>query len=216
MPRIIENSREFLINSDYPMDKIIYFKQYDNLPGGESVSIPHNLPFIPLLFGVWSMNADFSDPRGFAGLYANFGYVSISADSTYVHISSVTDSPAYIRIYAFEPSDSHADIPPTNTMAGEFILNSDYKYSKLQQALIVDYNGGVGVSVPHNLGYKPQVMAWEEIGPSGNRGIVPLEGSVLSVNGGYGVQVTETDVKVWVANSVGAPDRIHLRIYAND
>ena len=59
----MENPNNFLINTDYPLDMIIYYKFYELTTNGSSsqtVTIPHGLGFTPLLFGVWSTTPDFA------------------------------------------------------------------------------------------------------------------------------------------------------------
>ena len=56
--------RDFLLNTDYEMDKIVYFKEGSLNSGQTDVSIPHKLGFAPLIFGICAFNEDFSDARG--------------------------------------------------------------------------------------------------------------------------------------------------------
>lgn len=168
--------RKFLLNTDYEMDKIIYFKDGNLNVGDYNVQIPHGLGFTPLVFGVCSFNSDFSDPRSIPYSY-NTNSTSIAfnvqADSTNITIgytnTSGTPAKIYYRLYAFEPSNSTATIAPTNTSAKTFVLNTDYNYCKLYKKGISNGDS----TIAHNLGYVPQVLAWEESGGY----IVPIDTS---------------------------------------
>lgn len=212
------NPRDFLLNTDYEMDKIIYFKEGSLNSGQYDVSLPHSLGFAPLVFGVCAFNSDFSDPRSIP--YTNqtdTDYVAfdVSASSTDVKVSYVSSSGspsvAYYRIYGFEPSDSHADIPATSGDATNFILNTDYNYCKLYQKGVI--NASDVTTINHNFGYLPQVMTWRE----SNGKIFP--GNLADWYSGdigdtYGTKVTNTQVVLKYAN-IGL-DRVHYRIYYDE
>ena len=75
--------REFLLNTDYEMDKIIYFKEgkvNNPINNYETISIPHNLGFAPLIFGVCSFNSSFTNTRSFPVDY------SINSNGVFIFI----------------------------------------------------------------------------------------------------------------------------------
>ena len=210
--------RDFLLNTDYEMDKIILFKEGSLNSGQYDVSLPHSLGFAPLIFGVCAFNADFSDPRSIP--YTNqtstdFVTFDVSATSTDIKVSynssSGTPSKAYYRIYAFEPSDVTASIPSTSGDATNFILNTDYNYCKLYQKGVI--NASNVTTITHNFGYLPQVMAWRE---SNGKIFASNIADWYSGDIGdtYGVKVTPTEVVLKFAN-IGL-DRVHYRIYYDE
>lgn len=174
------NPTDFLFNTDYDMDKIVYF--YEGKVSGNDKNLYHDLPFAPLVFGVWSKTSDFSEPHSFS--YANIrnpltaiyeienvGVTSVKSSSgNYIYIDKFnTPGDIYVRIYGFEPEGSSADVSSTSGAANKFILNTDYNYRKIAQRGKVEVTPSEGgssyydpVTINHNLGYKPQVMVWEE------------------------------------------------------
>ena len=228
----MDSAQGLPMNSDYPMDMVILVQtptsSYPNADGfgGHSVTIPHGLPFIPLVFGNWSPNSDFRDPRDYGVLQeSSFGYVRCYADSTNVYIdsfatnSSGTPINVYVRIFGFEPSNSAADIPPTNTSGTAFTLNSDYNYSKLLLSTIIPTASGSSASINHGLGYLPQIMAWQEYlgGSNGTTKIIEPYTTMFAANSndaGEGVSVTTSAINI--AYFAQANTQIHLRAYIDD
>lgn len=154
--------RNFLLNTDYEMDKIIYFTSGSINPG-ETKFISHNLGFAPLVFGVCAFNEDFSDSRiSPYQQWLDSGYIQFQFWSTNEHIrlgyhnDQSGSQKLYYRIYAFEPSNSSAQIAPTSDKAKKFVLNTDYNYCKLFKKGIAHGNA----TIQHNLGYIPFVLAW--------------------------------------------------------
>lgn len=186
------NPTDFLLNTDYEMDKIIYFYETSveiTNTTWQSEIIYHNLTFAPLCFGLWSRNKDFSDPHRMTGNgHGIYDLDSESYTATYASLSSSdytnvsgTENPlfltlnlynmptgtVYVRIYGFEPEYSHAHISSTSKHANTFILNTDYNYRKLLKKGYVEVpknqqNLYDPVVIEHNLGYIPQIMLWIE------------------------------------------------------
>ena len=157
--------RDFLLNTDYEMDKIIYFKEGTLNAGQYDIDSPHGLSFTPLIFGVCAFNSDFSDARGvpYQALTAsNSVQFTAAANATNVRVSYINGSGSpskiYYRLYGFEPSGSTATVPATSTAANQFILNTDYNYCKL----LSKGTAGPTATVNHNLGYIPQVLVWRQ------------------------------------------------------
>ena len=156
--------RDFLLNTDYEMDKIVYFKSGSLNAGQYDVDIQHGLSFTPLLFGVCAFNSDFSDARGVPYQMQTMSdsvQFTASANGTNVRVSYInysgSPSQIYYRLYGFEPSNSSATVPATSGNASQFVLNTDYNYCKLFQKGTASVNS----TVNHNLGYIPQVLVWQ-------------------------------------------------------
>ena len=189
--------RDFLLNTDFEMDKIVYFKEAELMPdqfGGASIS--HSLGIAPLVFGVWSKTKDFAIPHAFceAGFSepATGKYVveTISCTSTessinFIQYAGTESTPApfkfYVRIFGFEPSDSHKNLPKTSFNADTFVLNTDYNYLKL-------YKKGVenivipsqaiapsAITIKHNLGYRPQALFWVDSEYQGHHEVTQID-----------------------------------------
>lgn len=206
--------RNFLLNTDYEMDKIVLFKEGNFT---QSLEIPHGLSYIPLPFGVWSTDSNFSSTNTISGLDSSgeHGYVpqlsvSLVANSTKLVLESAgntNNAPIYYRIYALEPNGSHADAPATSSNANKFVLNTDYNYTKLFTAGEFTASGQV---YNHNLGYVPQVLAWLRYPNNGDPQIEFL--SFASEFTGIMTKVTTSQLiagNFWL-NLI---DRIYWRIY---
>ena len=209
--------RDFLLNTDYEMDKIIYFEEGE-MDAYDSVTLPHNLGFAPLVFGVCAFESDFSDPRSIPFEYltqdTTIG-VQVFASDEAVYLNYINYAPnppkVYYRIYAFEPSGSHAKIGATSKYAKNFILNTDYNYCKLYTSGVVDHVIATHV-VEHNFGYMPQVLAWFESGDF----VFPMNFSMPAGPGGNSEQyIAVTDSTVTIKNS-SDEIKTHYRIYYDE
>lgn len=203
--------KDFLLNTDYEMDKIIYFND-GNLSAGQSKNITHKLGFKPLVFGVCAFNEDFSDPRALPfqqitqSNTVNFNITSTSTQISMNYINYASpDSKAYYRIYAFEPSDSRAKVGATSKHAKTFILNTDYNYCKLFKKGIATGD----TTISHNLGYIPQILAWRE-----DSGVIaPIENSLPSdpmSNMPFYVKATSNNI---IIKNI---PKVHYRIYYDE
>jgi hypothetical protein len=189
--------RDFYLNTDYEMDKIIYYKETKLTPNQYgNVVLQHTLGLAPLITGVWAKTADFSEPHPFSGVsgvvdpssnsYVN-DVVAVNADENEILFTQFTGSisgggryPFYVRIMGFEPSGSHKDLGKTSQNASVFILNTDYNYLKLYKAGSEDvvWNSQTGlfdpITITHNLGYHPQALFWIESVGTDYRETLPL------------------------------------------
>lgn len=169
--------RNFIMNSDYPTPFLVWkIEETLEVPVGEwynaaHKSVAHNLPFTPLLIGQWSTTPYFvpaydlsNEMPIFTGTRPDLQAV-VGADATHIRItaehtqeSSVT---FYFRIFAILPPSyqgSWANVLDDNT---DFKLNSDFNLPKILASNTVTVQENQVVSYNHNLGYTPQVRAWE-------------------------------------------------------
>lgn len=205
--------RDFLLNTDYEMDKIVYFREGTLNAGDYDKDYPHNLPFTPLLFGVCAFNSDFSDSMSVPFQYlthdADVAFTA-SANSTNVRLSYILNGTGfpnkiYYRLYGFEPSDSHAKVGGTSKYAKNFILNTDYNYCKLFKKGTTAPN----TTIAHNLGYLPQVIAWGESTWTSQLWNIASPDSYVAV--------TENTVVFHTPNTMYPPlNKIHYRIYYDE
>ena len=216
--------KDYLFNTDYEMDKIVYFKQGTLNANDYDITYKHKLGFTPLIFGICAFNSDFSDPRTIPFeqiTQNNTVQFTAQADATNLKLTylNYAGSPAkiYYRIFAFEPTNSHEKVGATSKHANKLILNTDYNYCKL-------YKKGIVVSdtiINHDFGYVPQVLAWKEMSayPSGTY-IEPSEES-LKYNevgmGNFGITVNKNYVSIHhIASMQGSIQKVHYRIYYDE
>lgn len=219
--------RKFLLDSDYPMDKIIYMTSGSvSVPNTTSafpgITIPHGLPFTPLAILQWSNTSDFAitneyrDADYVSTVFTTFAgqYYSVYANATNIYIDKYNLSGAtktlYYRVFCFQPSDASETsvVPSTENQGSKFILNTDYNYMKLFYAGILTT---VANTYTHNLGYVPRVQIWEQTGTTTSRNILGQEISIAAQSSG--VHITDTQI-VWLNPSTY--DKIYYRIYVDE
>jgi hypothetical protein len=175
--------RNFLLNGDYPIDKVIYLKegsflkQSDGIGGIESAvfhEFNHELSFAPLISGTWSFDSDFNHSRDFflPGSYIiNSQWLSCESTNEKIifdfrdWVANSPSVPVYYRIYGFLPSDASIETALTATSSvstNKFIFNTDFNYSKLFQAGHFTVPSDGRATHRHGLGFIPQVELWEE------------------------------------------------------
>lgn len=222
--------RNFLLNTDHPLDKIVYMTSGSftvSSSTSKEVTITHSLGFIPLVFGVWSLDSSFSNPQEFdmlsSDLYAaDFPYVTwLESDVNSVYITFQNNSGAnktmYYRIYAFEPSNSQSIINHTSNIVdfSSYIINTDLKYLKL-------YMSGIKIVtspteyVYHNLGYRPAVMLWEYNNFTHSNSITPINQPVLYVDSAYSTGFPFTPYVDTEKINFPTAGTFHYRIYLDD
>lgn len=205
--------RNFLLNTDFPIDKIIYkdsgsFSATSDIIVGGGLgtihNVAHGLGFMPLIVGNFSTSPDFLTTNEiFMPIYpeANGIYGITNSSTTEYSVQVMNYSPntvtVYYRVYGFMPSNVAETAVPTSALADNFVLNTDYNYSKLYYNDVLP--DVTTTTITHNLGYRPQVMAW--MGDSTQSSYIMYDSSTY-------ITVTDTTV---VAHSVGYD--IYLRIY---
>ena len=205
------NPKDFLLNTDYELDKVILFQE-GQFSG--STQFQHKLGFTPLIFGVWSTDKDFYSVNPINGeldTSSEPGYTPTAsvrgvATSTTVQLTSGgTNQVLYYRVYGFQPSDSNKAIQPTARKAQKFVFNTDYNYCKLMKTGVFTHSGE---EFSHNLGYIPQVIAWQQ--DNSTKNIRPL--TIYTEPNGYGLTVTGT--RLICGQNI--PGNIYWRIYYDE
>ena len=178
--------RDFLINSDYEMDKIVYFTT-------GTITV----------FGVFATDSDFTDTHVLPFSAHNGEAFTLSADNTNVNIAYDNQDPTasvYYCIMGFELDGSTADAPATSQYANNLIIDTEYNYCKLYSKGYV--NGDADTTITHDLGYLPQIMAWTE-----------LNGEYEPINASN-IEITTTDINFNYAGA--GYDKVHYRIYYDE
>lgn len=131
----------FIANSDYPYDQIVYFKDYELTTDGnihQTITIAHGLGFVPLCFGVWSESQDFEP--SYTLLSEGYGpdemILWVESDDTNIYIRKyhyphTSGKKLYLKIYAFAPISWTGDCEPTATTSDFLLFNTDLGYSQL-------------------------------------------------------------------------------------
>lgn len=216
--------RQFLINTDYPLDKVVYIKQGSTVIGtGGTVLIPHGLPFIPNALFIWSFTQDFSVtypentgafPSGNPGFFFTLQVAMVSNATNIKLDANGTLGPTtiYYRIIAFAPSDYTGDLPATTSLGDRFVINTDSNYTKLVSEGILTLNIGNTQSVVHSLGYLPQVIYWYVSG--GISYPMGYTNYFFGVNQSWNAILNTTSLTF---NNNGFTNGvIHYRLYADD
>lgn len=215
-------AKQMLLSSDYPLDKVIYMHSGSRtLPAHDfaDINISHGLPFTPLMAGSWTTSSNWdvsyeinSGPRANGNIIVNTG---LSSDSSQVTLSLSNTQPSsqtvYYRLYGLEPSTSSATVAPTvGIAANQFVMNTDYNYSKLFMSGTVSRGSSGTVSVTHGLGYRPQVDTWYDQGGVNRR----VNGRSASAT--VYVEVTTTQVIYTVTLFSPQTITMHFRIYLDE
>ena len=187
------NPNDFLLNTDYELDKIVLFEEGSFKSSKE---FEHKLGFTPLVFGVWSTDKDFYSVNTINGEldsssepgYTPTTSVKAVASATTVKLTCTNpnNQTLYYRVYAFEPHDINRPAQATARKARKFVFNTDYNYCKLMRAGVFTR---ANETFDHKLGYIPQVLAWQQ-DPS-TKNIRPL---TMGQTNTSGLRVTSTQL----------------------
>lgn len=222
------NPRNFLLSTDYPIDKVVYQTTRTVTVGAYGYSdtdFLHGMPFKPLIVGQFSPNASYVPLYEIGSTPVVSGNVpyntSIESDGTriYLSISNNTNTSVTLRfnIYAFQPTGATAAVTDFTASAGEaFSISTDYNYTKLALSGVTGYISGSSTSISHGQGVVPQVMAWYEVQSTGR--IAPLVFGVHNQTWGDDTLVRITNSTVSFSNSgiLATPTRYHYRIYVDE
>lgn len=177
------SSRQMLISSDYPADKVILLTSGSfSLPGSNypTINIPHTLPFTPLISGSWSTTSDFSityeldsGPLSFSDPTFRFNqYVGAAVNSNNIRINAGNNLAGgvtiYYRLFYLQPEGfEDSETEHTASSGSDFLVNTDQVITKLFAAGSIS-QAATGASIvtqtlAHNLGVLPQVTAWENV-----------------------------------------------------
>lgn len=219
--------RNFLLNSDYPLDKVVYMTSGTltvTSSGSESTNITHGLTFRPLMVFSHSDDSAFTTSRTNGQLPfgpAEQWGVSVDTDSdTNIRVlgfnTSATTKTIYWRAYAFMPSNVNLDADPTASTATNFVLNTDNNYMKLLDSdYITMPSAGNTITVTHGLGYRPTVQIWERLGTGVER-ILPLLVSDPADTTSNRINVGTSTITFTSGSGGTEATNYHYRIYTDD
>lgn len=228
MTSLVANVPDFLLNTDYPLDKVVFLNSgsITFAVSGTDYIFAHGLPFTPLIKVTWSTSADFSTTYGVGdgpvSTDPNFPFLPqltlAYADSTNVTLSFGNPgsvATAYIRVYAMMPTDVEQEVDFTANAADSFVLNTDYNYTKLYMSGVTSSSSTPGSSefVTHNLNYYPQVEVWFTKGSStyATSFVQMLDGVQIYES----FEISTTDLTMRRDPSLATTEYFHYRIYAD-
>lgn len=170
------SGEKMLLNTDCPLDKVIYMKEV-TVPlaslSFNDITITHDLGFTPLLQGAWTQDSTWatvydenSGPVNAGGQF--LVNTSVESTSTSIKLYNTNNQAfatnVYWRLFGFMPSNVNADAAFTSSSADNFVINTDVNYTKLYDSGVTAASSTLGSieTVDHNIGYKPQVLCWAE------------------------------------------------------
>lgn len=225
MPASITDAKSMILNTDYPIDKIIFLESGSTTVAATGTSdtyYNHGLPDLPLLKGTWSLTSDFTVSYDMGNpLYADTDDVIVSCHSTstqyrvIINNNSASSKTVYWRIYGVTDEDTTSEYEATSSTADDFIFNTDYNYTKLYMTGDADISSAT-VNVSHNLGYRPQVDVWYEA--------ASIPGEYLHWSLGFSddlglyntVRITTTTLDFVKGTFPGQPTKYKYRIYLDE
>lgn len=181
MPADVAQASNFLLTTDYPVDKLVIAGTGTVAQPAStqtSYSFAHGLPFTPLLYGSWSNTSNYAILYGLnSGPISSTPSVSpfdalmkLRADANNLYIVAENYSASaitfYARLYGFEPTTDNEVTTHTGSPYDSFQINTDYNYTKLYLDGYIDKAAGSGspstTSVSHNFGADVQAIVWKE------------------------------------------------------
>ena len=214
--------QKYLIDARKPTDMVVLARtgSYSG-PGDVRIVIPHGLPFVPLPFGIYSIDGGVT----WSSLEVTNGNAfgsEIVADATNITINIRTEQSTtttfLIKLFAFAPSGVHSIIE-SPTPLSNYYIDSRKTYDQLlfAGAFQPSSSNSPQTIVRHNLGYKPRVMLWQE--PTAGTITSMRSGSIINTSWTNTVQVpiiTDTDLQFLFHSDISGntpPYKIHYRLY---
>lgn len=153
--------RNFILDSDYPMDKIVFIGEYTVQPTEipDYFTANHNLGTLPLIIGIAS-NDNWQTTIPLPAL--DIG-IDVYSDNTKIMVVNMSDSTYSVKVFGLTVESDNSDFSATSDLAQSYILNTEYDYMKLLMSGEFQFDSAKTKTVQHNLGYVPTVLAWEEI-----------------------------------------------------
>lgn len=219
--------RDYIVNSDYPMDFIVWGGTGNSTSSNYNqtvTTISHGLPFKPLVFGQFSLdNGATWMPMGLYDYFVNKIDIWIESDATNVYVNftylASGSKTIQFRIWAFAPADADASVVIPASSSNDYRLNTDFNYSKLVKAGKWTITTGARQTIfSHGLGYTPEVMVWFET----SNGRIRDAAAQFSGNTTYWpIQYTQIDNTAlyarFTSTAIGSLNytAVHYRIYGD-
>lgn len=213
-------AERFIFNSDYPLDKIVWFKEGEltSKYGDWDITIPHDLKTTLYVKGVVTSN-DWATtyPVGVSIVNGDITKMQSTAranDKNVVFNGFVDGSNVKIkyRLWAVMSEEETKGIDVLTTSDADrniLFFDSEYTYPKL----IAEGYLNKGERFYHNLGYIPFCDIWAKVpGVSGNYWW-QWNDDQFGTTYGYGNIVRNNTERIKLESIDGGPDKIYYRIY---
>lgn len=220
------DSRQFLISSDFPIDKVIYRSAVIPFPvpafDFRPLSVPNPVGKLFLPISQFSLTSDFSgsiydiNSGAWDGGFQSYQTaISLGVSSIDFVCSNNTASAItiYIRLVGL-PIDGldYSGVPYTNEYQS-LQVNTDDNYMKLLQSSSVNVAVGATATIDHGLGYPPRTLIWGE--QSGT--IFPVTAILRDfVFGDSGITPSLSNTSLSIKNDLLSPATVHYRIYTDN
>ena len=220
------NPRNFIINTDYPVDHVVYIKDLVVPFSSTGIEIEHGLGFAPLLMGLfstddWNTSMPIDTP---ASSGDNIGNLQTETTQRVIRLINYgrLNRPVKARLFGLMPSNVNIDVIPPKIRYSNFNFNTDFNYSKLVKAGVfnANWNSGENIVYHHGLGYIPEVEAWQE----DNSGVVKKFFNIYDPNGvnfssmGSRIVYAKITTQDFIIRTDGSNQditKIHYRIYGD-
>jgi hypothetical protein len=207
-----------LFNTDYPIDIISgYLTGSVTVASGDFIdtSVPHGLGYKPLYMFKWSTTSTFTvsyDQIGVSTVNGIQVFAVTKDTDLFILLGNTTASSVtiYYRCIFFMPTT--IDVFASSTQAGldDYILNTDYNYTKVYDQGFI--NSATGV-VTHDLGYFPQVEAWYISSPDGE--CVRLVESSVATTAYPNITITTSSI-TFANGTTTTASAWHYKIYLDE
>jgi hypothetical protein len=164
MPAIVANTNKFLLNSDYPVDKIILSKS-GSFSRTDSTYItpeliPHGLDFIPTYIMQWSTSSNFI-PCYSEQLFGDGFSPLLEAQTSSTNLILYSYVPSgtvtfYYRVLFFMPPGITSSVSSSAASFNDFIIDTDSNYPKIFKEDKITST----TEITHGLGFYPLVEFW--------------------------------------------------------
>jgi len=228
MAAIPANAKDFLLNSDYPLDKVVHMLSgsFAVASGGSYAgTVPHGLSFTPLAYANWSTSSTWdvvyeeeTGPIAAPNSYSPFTYrftCETNATDLTLNFSNFLSGAAltvYYRVYFFMPSNVNVAVEHTASGSTDLQFSSDYNYTKLLASGVYSMPDTTGTSSTesyvHGLGYRPQAIYWVE-----RSGAIQHITQARPAGGAIGCRVDTTTM--YITSDDAIPATVHWRLYAD-
>lgn len=215
---------DFLLNTDYPIDKVIYrssifsmsLAAYDYQPA----SFAHGNGGIFLPLAQWSFSPTFASgvydigtsPVS-SGVTLYNGDVTVDATNINYAFQNNTPSPVvvYFRVVGLAIPGSDRSVPGTSEYQ-DLVLNTDNNYLKIVSEGQGDINNTQSLTITHGLGYLPKTLVWSSF--DGGTTIFRVDGMGRDfLYGDSGNLVTVSASSVIITNLFGITQKYYYKVY---
>lgn len=214
------NPDNFILNSDYPLEKIAGLFEFSGTTGASTSTMAEGVSFqftntvgVPLLIdGQFSFTPDFTVAYPLMSEDENRYF---STDSAYTTRTTIYISgsgyggarPIYFRIWGFVPEDTAIVVPSTASASQDnFVLDTRKNYLKVFKDGRQKIGADESFTIQHNLGYIPYFKVW--LGSGSSWQVVTYGSGTLN----YAID----SQKLVLTDTSGYGFNYYYRVYANE